>query len=156
MSVLVLQLCIFLFCNKQSYKGNTSVGSSATVTAKGKGKYAGDVPVSFTVSQRELASLVLTVGDRAESAKTDDYKKAAILFTDDDFTDQKLKSGRDYTAEFTVASGSNKPVAGDAVTVLIKAKDGGNYKGQATATFSIIEKSKDISRAKVKVNNGKA
>ncbi len=45
---------------------------------------------------------------------------------------------------------------GETVTVLIKAKEGGNYTGQATATFNIIDKAKDISRAKVKVNNGKA
>ena len=139
-----------------SYKGNTSAGSNATVTAKGKGKYSGSIPVSYSVSQRSLDSMLLTVSDRAASNKAEDYKKTMILFTDSDYIDQKLKADKDYTAEFTVSSGNAKPAVGETVTVLIKAKEGGNYTGQATATFNIIDKAKDISRAKVKVNNGKA
>ena len=139
-----------------SYKANKSAGVAATVTAKGKGNYTGSVPVNFTVSQRDLASLLLTVGDRAESNKDNDFKKAVILFTNEDYTDQKLKDGRDYTVEYTTASGSIRPAAGETVSVLIKAKDGGNYKGQVTASYHIIEKAKDLSRAKVKINDGKA
>ncbi|MCR5651363.1 MAG: InlB B-repeat-containing protein [Lachnospiraceae bacterium] len=139
-----------------SYKDNKKAGQPAKVTAKGKGNYKGSKVLHFTVSQRDLSSMLLTVNDRAESRTTGDYMKNPILFTDTDYKDQKLKKGIDYTAEFTVSSGNAKPVPGDTVTVNIEAKPGGKYKGKASASFKIIEKSKDISRAKVKVNKNKA
>ena len=96
------------------------------------------------------------MADRAESNKANDYKKTLILFTDGRYTDQKLRADKDYTAEFTVASGAEKPVAGDTINVLIKTKEGSSYTGEVSASFKIIEKAKDISQAKVKVNGGKA
>ena len=139
-----------------SYKNHKKAGNTATVTAKGNGSYKGSKPITFTVSQRDLSTLLLTVNDRAASNKANEYKKATILFTDNNYTDQKLKANTDYTASYTVSSGSSTPGAGDSVTVNIEAKSGGNYKGTATATYNIIEKSKDISKAKVVINGGKA
>ncbi len=100
--------------------------------------------------------MLLTVNDRAESTKAGDYKKAPILFTDENYVDQKLKADIDYIAMFTVSSGSTKPRAGDIVTVNIETKADGKVKGRASTTFKIIEKSKDLSRAKVKINGNKA
>ena len=138
-----------------SYKNNKKAGSSATATVKGKGSYSGSKPVSFTVGERDLKDMLLFVSDRPESSKKKDYEKTKLLFTDKSFNDQKLKSGRDYTAVFTVSSGSATPAAGDTVTVKITAKPGGNYTGETEAVFGIIGKEKDLSKAKVVVNGGK-
>ena len=138
-----------------SFKGNSKAGKTATATIKGKGSYTGSKPVSFTVGECDLKSMLLVISDRAASTKKDDFKKTKILFTDKDFKDQKLKNGRDYTAEFTVSSGSATPSAGEKVTVKITAKSGGNYTGQTQTDFMIIEKEKDLSKAKVVVNGNK-
>ncbi|MCR5486584.1 MAG: leucine-rich repeat domain-containing protein, partial [Lachnospiraceae bacterium] len=138
-----------------SYRGNKKAGSSAAAIVKGKGRYGGSKTVHFTVGERDLKTLLLFINDRPVSAKNKDYEKTGILFTDQDFRNQKLKAGRDYTAEFTVSSGSSTPGAGETVSVKITARPGGNYTGVTEASFSIIEKEKDLSRARVVVNGGK-
>ncbi len=139
-----------------SYKKNGKAGNTATLTVKGIGGYTGTVPKEFKVSQRDLKDMILVVNDRAESAKAKDYEKTPIKFyTKDGFTDQRLKK-TDYTVTFTAASGSDKPAAGETISVNIAAKSGGNFTGETTATFRIIKKTEDIGKAAVAVNKGKA
>jgi len=138
------------------YKNNKKAGNVATVTVKGTGSYTGSIPLNFNVSKQKLSNLTLVISDRVESTKEKDYEKVPILFFDKSYTDQKLKKNTDYTAVFTVSSGSTKPAAGGSVSVNITAKSGGNYTGEVNATYRIIRKSEDISKAKVTIHKGKA
>jgi len=138
-----------------TYKNNKAAGNTAKIILKGKGNYKGTKTVEFSVSQRDLGTMLLNVSDRAESAKEKDYEKTKILFTDNNFKDQKLVKNKDYTAEFTVSTGSVKLSAGETVSVKIKAKPDGNYMGEVQGSFKIIEKNQDLSRSRVTVNGGK-
>ncbi|MCR5487039.1 MAG: hypothetical protein K6F35_05855 [Lachnospiraceae bacterium] len=139
-----------------SYRNNKKAGNTASLTVKGIGGYAGTVEKEFKVSQRDLKDLILVVNDRAESGREKDYEKTPIMFfTKDGFADQRLKKS-DYTAVFTVSSGSTAPKAGDTVSVNIAAKSGGNYTGEASAEFRIIKGTEDLGKAAVAVNKGKA
>ncbi|MBQ8969793.1 MAG: hypothetical protein IJ073_00550, partial [Lachnospiraceae bacterium] len=110
---------------------------------------------TYQVKQRDLASLVLTVYDRKESKKAGDYKKTQIVFGDEAYRNQKLKAGRDYEiTSFSVSSNTETPKAGATVTIAIKGL--GNYSGTKTASYRIIDGKKDIGKAKVKINGGKA
>lgn len=137
-----------------TYSGHKAVGT-ATVKIKGKGAYTGLQTATYQVKQRDLASLVLTVYDRKESKKAGDYKKTQIVFGDEAYRNQKLKAGRDYEiTSFSVSSNTETPKAGATVTIAIKGL--GNYSGTQTATYRIIDGKKDIGKAKVKINGGKA
>lgn len=138
------------------YKNNKKAGNVATVTIKGAGSYTGSIPLNYNVSKQKLSNLTLVISDRVESTKEKDYEKAPILFFDKSYTDQKLRKNTDYTAVFTVSSGSTKPTAGDSVSVNITAKSGGNYTGEVNATYRIIRKSEDIGKAKVTIHKGKS
>ncbi len=139
-----------------SYRNNKKIGETATLTIKGIGGYAGSRTIYFKVSKRKLTDLILTLYDRPVSTRKKDYEKNILLFTDQNFTDQKLRKNTDYTVEYTVSSGTETPAAGDTVSVNIKAKDNGNYTGELRTEFRIIDKTKDLGKARITINKGKA
>ncbi|MCR4909473.1 MAG: DUF6273 domain-containing protein [Lachnospiraceae bacterium] len=138
---------------KVAYSNNKKTGETAVASVKGKGSCGGKCELSFKVDKCNISTLNITASDRAESKTAGDFKKTAIIFTDEDGHDQKLKAGKDYNAVFTPAEGT--PKAGTAVTVNLTGT-GNNYTGTATVTYRIKDPAYDLSKARVTVNKGKA
>ncbi|MBR5376285.1 MAG: Ig-like domain-containing protein, partial [Lachnospiraceae bacterium] len=135
-----------------TYTGHKSLGE-ATATIKGKESFKGSVPVTFSVVKRDINTISPNIADVVYSAKKDAYKKTSIMFVDSCFKDQKLKKDSDYTLTFTGDHG-DAPAAGTQIKVVIEGK--GNYTGKIDASYRIIDKDHDLTKAKVTVNGGKA
>ncbi len=136
-----------------SYKNHKVLGT-ATATVKGKGSYKGSVPVDFTVKERNINTLSLNLGDVLYTAKKDGFKKVPVIFVDENFKDQKLKAGTDYTLTF-VGDYGDAPAAG--TEIVVKIEGSGNYTGTIdNESYRIIDKTYDFTKAKVTVNGGKA
>ncbi|MBR5420025.1 MAG: right-handed parallel beta-helix repeat-containing protein [Lachnospiraceae bacterium] len=136
------------------YSSNKKVGSGASVTIKGKGRYKGSVTRSFEIVKADVSELMITASDKVYSDKADAYKKTKLCFYDESLTDQKLKAGKDYSLEFT-APDTDTPAVGSVITLKLDGT-GDNYTGSVMLQYRIIEKGSDISKAKVKVNGGKS
>ncbi|MCR4922656.1 MAG: hypothetical protein K5931_01465, partial [Lachnospiraceae bacterium] len=133
------------------YLDNKALGTAEAVI-KGKGKYTGSRVESFDIVRRDISTLRLNISDVKYSNKANAYKNNKYVFTDDNYKDQKLKLNRDYTLEYEEDYGS--PDVGTEIKVTIAGK--GNYTGSMTASYRVIDPTKDISKAKVVINKGKA
>lgn len=144
-----------------SYKNNAKVstdGSTASVTIKGKGNFKGTIKdVPFTIKPQNLENLKdnITAGDIVvKSAKK--YNKVIPVITD--LNGKKLKNKTDFIVgdESYIVSGptdeSGNPAVGAEVTINVAASQGGNYEGNVSTTFRIIDNDKNISKAVIKVN----
>ncbi|MBO6112775.1 MAG: hypothetical protein J6P45_06980, partial [Lachnospiraceae bacterium] len=149
-----------------SYKNNKAVAKAGDsrapqIIVKGRGKYRTDMSTGiikdFTVVPRPLSTMLLTISDRVYSKSKNAYKNTRFLFTDEDYTDQRLKKGEknDYIVEFHTKDGKDVPAVGEIVTVSVNAAGNGNYIGSISGSYRIIDKSQDINRAAVVINNGK-
>ena len=85
--------------------------------------------------------------------KKDAYKKTAIVFVDGSYKDQKLKPGTDYTLTY---EGEYDPAPAAGTQIRITLEGSGNYKGRIEASYRIIDKDHDLTKAKAVVNGGKA
>lgn len=161
-----------------SYQNNTAVTTQTTVkqptiTVKGKGNYTGVFAEkkTFIITPKEFAEVTVTAPDVAASPQIGKYKSTPILT---DTNGKKLNAGTDYDKSYayTYKNVTEKVLnneievtrnAGDLVepediipanTVLcvsIKAKESGNYIGEATAEYRIV--ASPISKAKIAVQN---
>ena len=143
---------------KVTWKNNKAVaginsGKAPVVEVFGKGSYKGKASLRFGICKADIGKLVIQAMDMKAGLGSDDYSKAKILFMDELYQDQKLRSKRDYTSTITLSS--NTPAVGDTVTISINGM-GDNYEGSAETSFRIINKETDLGKAKVKVNAGKA
>ena len=134
-----------------SYENNKSLGTG-TVTIKGKNRYIGSVPKTFTISSRVINSLGMILSDVPYSSKKDGYKKVSVKFVDRNNTDQKLKLSTDYTQSFDGDYGDT-PAPGTEIKIIIHGTN--NYTGTINSSYRIIDKEYDFTKAKVTVNNGK-
>lgn len=108
-----------------AYKNNKNVGT-ATVTAKGKGKYKGSITKTFTITKKSVKNAKVRFS-KESYAYTGKAIKPAPTVT---LGGRTLKKGTDYTLSFS----DNKKVGKATVTV----KGKGNYSGSVKATFSIV------------------
>ena len=139
---------------KVSYRNNKNCGQ-AYVVITGKGAYKGKKEKPFTISKQNLDNLTLIASDVIYSNKIYAYQKTKLTLTDKD--GKVLKAGKDYVkfklgaaSEGTVfKSPSSTPEVGSRITVTLTGT--GNYTGDITATYYVIEKGKDLSKAKVKI-----
>ena len=128
-----------------SYKNNRNAGT-ATVTATGKGNYAGTVSKSFVIAKTSIANASLS------SIAQQAYTGSAITPTPSvTLNGTTLVKDTDYTLSYM-----NNVNAGTA-TVTVAGK--GNYSGTRSTTFKIVRKSissASISSIANRTFNGKA
>lgn len=153
-------------------KASSSLGDKApTVKIKGIGNYKGNIKKSFTIVQSDIGKFddsQIMVYDVLYREQANIYKPKVLVR---DFDLKNLGAGSDYNkiTKYTYAAncevrqkGSDavfKRVKGEDVKPLdiipsntkidveIKAKTGGNYKGEAKKSYRIIDKQLDISKA---------
>ncbi len=141
-----------------SYRNNMSVAVSGnripTAVVTLKGSYKGTISRNFEITPGLIDEVNSYVSDKAYSKKAGSYHSAVTL-TDTD--GKKLASGKDYEiVSYTLDDGTvlnKKSVVdeGHSVTVLIRAKDGGNYAGTTECTYRVTKAS--ISSLKATAKN---
>ncbi|MCI8608369.1 MAG: leucine-rich repeat protein [Firmicutes bacterium] len=116
-----------------AYTNNVNAGSSALVTVTGIGAYTGTLNGMFTIGQRSITSsgISITVADAV-------YRDGGVITPAVIVTDgtKPLVQGTDYMVRC-----SNTAV-GTATAVITGI---GNYKGQVSKTFNIVEAGKELS-----------
>lgn len=142
-----------------SYKQNNAVGSTATVTVKGKGNFKGSRTGNFTVTTQDIKNVTVSVADKVYQNKKNIYKTTVRLT---DTNGKALSAGTDYdkNIEYTYAEETNVKIdpddekgiirkegaaveqddiipAGTTIRVTISAK-GNNYTGEVSGTYRIV------------------
>lgn len=143
-----------------SYKNNKTVTASDAsankmpqILIKGKGRFKGTVPVTFTIKQASIGQAAISVEDVVYSTKANAYRKAPVL-TDTD--GKKLQAGKDYEKTFRylnadgteIAAGTVLP-AGSQIKIVVTGK--GNYTGSISTVYRVVNAS--LSKAKVKIKD---
>lgn len=123
-----------------SYSNNVNAGT-ATVTVKGKGNYSGTREIPFTIEAVDISGTDYTMASISDKTYTGAAitPKPAITYK---------KGGNTYTLDasnYIVTYVDNENVGTATVTVT----GTGNYSGEKTETFHIVEK--DISADDVKI-----
>ena len=139
------------------YTNNTSLKAKRgepTVVITGKKNFKGSRSMTFSIQAKALSDVAVTAADLEENARAGKYMSTPVLT---DANGKKLRAGTDYEKQYVyrdengiILSKTDRPEAGSILTVTVKGK--GNYSGEATASFRIIKKGMNISKAKVKVN----
>lgn len=139
------------------YTNNTSLKAKRgepTVVITGKKNFKGTRSMTFSIQAKALSDVAVTAADLEENARAGKYMSTPVLT---DANGKKLRAGTDYEKQYVyrdengiILSKTDRPEAGSILTVTVKGK--GNYSGEATASFRIIKKGMNISKAKVKVN----
>ncbi len=143
-----------------TYKNNKALTTKDTpenkkpqVLIKGKGKFKGTLPVTFSIRQAQLSQVNAVAQDFAYSTKKNAYKKVPVLLDKDG---KKLQAGKDYEKQmqYTYADGSEitpgyVPQPGATLKVTITGK--GNYAGTVSATYRVVYAS--LEKAKITVKN---
>ena len=99
---------------------------------------------NFEIKQESLSEVKSFASDKIYSAKAGSYKSVATL-TDTD--GKKLALGKDYEVVSYTLDGSGildeKAVveAGHSITILLRAKEGGNYTGTRECTYRVTKAS---------------
>ena len=131
-----------------SYKKNTApTGGAKTAEAivKGKGNYKFTKTLNYAVTGKDLGEVAVKAADVVGAAKWNKYK---LVLTDDG----KKLGAKDYAVESLTGSDgevlSSAPADG---VVIINIKEGtsGMYSGETQVSYRVIEKSQDISKAKI-------
>ena len=143
-----------------SYKNNTNAGK-ATVTITGIGAYSGKITKNFTITKKNVKSVIMrgvTYNGKAKVPAVYYNKTVKEVYDGETYTykqETKYKKGRDYTIKI---SGKHKQVGTYTATIKFK----GNYKGTVKKKFTIHpryvtkSKGKALSTSEVKVSWGKA
>ena len=116
-----------------TYASNTNAGT-ASVTVKGKGKYAASKKISYTIEAANLSGASLS-GVKGSYVYTGTGITPAVKVT---MLDRTLGLGSEYTVSFS----SNKEIGAAKITV----KGTGNFKGSKSISFGIVPKSTEISK----------
>ncbi|GEM_PF-5380080 len=130
------------------YAGNKAVTgtTAATITVTGKGNFSGKITLPFEITPKDLSQTAISVKDKVYTARANAFKSSVTVLDTDG---KKLKAGTDYnTPEYSWKS-STAPSSG--TTILVKITGKGNYTGSITASYRIIDKLYDISKAGVTV-----
>ena len=132
-----------------SYKNNTKQGV-AKVTVKGKGNYKGTLTREFVIVASDLSHLKTSAPDKVYVNKKGNFKSALTIT---DVNGKKLVAGTDYekTLEYSVDGEAidDKAILQAGTIVTVTAKGKGNYQGEISAQYRIVQS--DIAKAKVKV-----
>lgn len=142
------------------YKNNTSsvpkAGKLPTAVFTGKGNYSGVIEKSFAIARQDISNVTIIVPDKPASPTAGKYFSTPVL-TDDG---KKLSAGSDYDKNLKYYNMNGEeidknynPSKDEVITVKIIGK--GNYSGEATATYKIIDKAMDIGKSKIKLLNNK-
>ena len=130
-----------------------SVSKYPTVTITFKGNYKGTVRRDFFIDPKPLDLVTITAKDKVYSAKANVWKSAPLL---KDTDGKALKAGTDYDKNitYTTADGKELPAVVEPGTVIKVTVTGrGNYTGETSTTYSILETGKDISKMTFKIND---
>lgn len=115
-----------------TYVNNVNAGSTASVIVTGIGNYTGTLSGQFVIAQKPITGydISITVADAA-------YKDGALVIPTVVVTqgDKVLSRGVDYTLYTT-----SKDIGTGAVTI----SGIGNYKGEVTKNFNIVDPSKEL------------
>lgn len=127
-----------------SYDKNINEGKGY-VYVTGKGDYTKKETIEFTILQKPIGdgtvfdnAFAVTIADKQYNGK-EQISKPTIKFGK-----MTLNENKDYTLSF-----EGDQVNPGEVTVIVNAKDGGNYTGSARVTYTIYEKGKGLSTAYV-------
>lgn len=147
---------------KLSYKNNQNVNSftdnkkDALVVITGMGNYSGKREVPFEIEPKNIAEVNIWAAD-LEEAGAGKYISVPKLT---DNNNKALSKGKDYEAvikyydEFGHELGKKDVLkAGRIVTVKLTGK--GNYQGEASTKYRILEKKMSIAKASVTLPKGK-
>ena len=139
------------------YSNNMTAAGTKTPTVKiaGTGNYSGSITENYTVSAQDIGRLSLTVTDRAygKNKKGSYYHSAPKVY---DLDGKQLKSGKDYTVQYTYAD-SGEPVgrndkieAGTKLCATVTAAAKSSYTGTQSVTYLVREAKevKDIAKAR--------
>ena len=137
--------------------GDTSTGSTKKPTLKitGIGNYTGTITDNFDIGAQDIGKLEITVTDKAYNSK----KKGSYYYSVPkvyDFDGKLLKSGKDYTVQYTNKAtgqeiGKTDTVEnGTQIRVTVTAKENSNYEGTLSRTYLVRDAKdvKDISKVK--------
>nr|MCR5627251.1 hypothetical protein [Lachnospiraceae bacterium] len=130
-----------------SYSKNTAVtngSTTAVIKVKGKKNYKGTVQLYFDIVQQDLGNLSSNMIATDQFTTKNKLKKPSVTIRDMD--DTKLALNKDYVFESDLTYTGDENSGQGTVTVTGK----GNYKGSAKVTFRYLDKSFNLSKAKVK------
>lgn len=136
---------------KLSYKNNKKVTDKAVVTIKGINNFSGQINRNYTIVAKNLNELPMILPDLEYSGLKGKYTTGILIFDNG----RLLKSGSDYDKNVKYYKGeellNSKSIVqvGDVITVMVSGKSNGNYIGTTTGTFKIVEKGKNLSKAKL-------
>ena len=137
--------------NKKVTDGSVSKWPTVTITFKGN--YKGTVRRDFFIDPKPLDLVTITAKDKVYSAKANAWKSAPVVKDTDGKT---LKAGTDYDKNitYTTVEGDELPAVVDADTLVKVTVIGkGNYIGETSTTYRILETGKDISKMTFKIAN---
>jgi len=122
------------------YADNINAGT-AKVNIKGEGNYKGTEQGTFTIGKKALEdSMIQPITPQL-------YEGSPVVLSEEDlkviYNEKTLKLNTDYTADYT----ENNAVG--PATVKIKAKTDGNFEGEASAKFDIVNN--DINSEKIEI-----
>lgn len=139
------------------YSNNMTAAGTTVPTVKitGTGNYSGSITEQFTISAQDIRRLSITVTDKAygRNKKGKQYYSAPKVY---DLDGKQLKSGKDYTVQYTYAD-SKEPIgrndkipAGTKLCAVITATPRSSYTGTADASYFVREarEVKDIAKVK--------
>ena len=123
-----------------SYSNNIEGGRQGVVTVKGIGKYYGEISATFNITQKPVTStgISITVGNAPQGGEP--------VVTVKDGT-KTLKDGTDYYT--TGLFSDEKGTGAGSITVI----GTGNYGGEKTVKFDVVDSANDIANAEVTVTN---
>ena len=137
--------------------GATSTGSTKKPTLKitGIGNYTGNITENYDINVQDIGDLAIAVTDKVYNSK----KKGSYYYSVPkvyDFDGKQLKSGKDYTVQYTSEAtgqeiGKTDMVEnGTQIRVTVTAAENSNYEGTLSRTYYVREAKdvKDISKVK--------
>ena len=145
------------YSNNAAKYSSTSSGSTKKPSLKitGIGNYSGTITENFDIVVQDIGKLEITVADKAYNSK----KKGSYYYSVPkvyDFDGKQLKSGKDYTVQYTNEA-TGQPIGktdtvenGTQIRVMVTAKDNSCYEGALSMTYLVrdVKDVKDISKAK--------
>ena len=143
-----------------SYQNNKSVTTEKTkkmpaVVITGKKNLTKAYTLPFEIEKQDFSKVSISAADVTVNAKAGKYYSTPVL-VDPDGT--KLKAGTDYSKSYVYQDEDGNildktacPKAGAKITVIVS--PAGSYEGEAiSTTYRVLEKNKDISKAKATVS----
>ena len=124
------------------YSNNKAVTKAAEAKIKGKGNYKFNETKTFAIVAKDIADASFSAADVVGANK---WNKSKLTITDGG----KNVNKKDYKIKGYKVNGSDATSAaeGDEVEIIIEGS-GSNYTGEASATYHVIAKANDISKAK--------